>query len=427
MRGSDYNNRVSGLLLTLILVESLEGTVLKTSVSGAPPSHPVKFLGMSGQYFKIWIINVLLISITGGIYSAWADVRKHQYFYGNTHIGEGHFSFHGRAIDILLARAAILIFIAMFFLAIYFAPLGAVIMMLVFMVMIPRIVLHGWRYAARTTRFGGIQFDYHMRIGRAYLVMFVFPALCACAVYAVLGVLGVVTYNMMMSGSDIVWMLALIWVAVIVGISIVNGIYHAQLWDLYAGNTVLGEKAFSTSCSKREMAVIFLKSAILVMPFILVAGYLLSDLLLALFMNQTRGGDANDLLRYMMFKPDILTTMYLAVVLILVGAFIAGCWQVVALRNYMFNSTKLGDGIQLRSTMKVGSYMALQATNALIVTFTLGLGYPITQIRHARYMADATQVEGDITLTQLASADKSTEGGAFAEETTLALDITPAL
>ena len=36
----------------------------------------IKFKGQAGEYFGIWIVNLLLTVITIGIYSAWAKVRK---------------------------------------------------------------------------------------------------------------------------------------------------------------------------------------------------------------------------------------------------------------------------------------------------------------------------------------------------------------
>ncbi len=42
-----------------------------------------QFHGKGGEFFGIWIVNVILSIITLGIYSAWAKVRTYQYFYGN--------------------------------------------------------------------------------------------------------------------------------------------------------------------------------------------------------------------------------------------------------------------------------------------------------------------------------------------------------
>ena len=42
-----------------------------------PPAHvaALTFTGRGGEYFRIWVVNLLLTLITFGLYSAWAKVR----------------------------------------------------------------------------------------------------------------------------------------------------------------------------------------------------------------------------------------------------------------------------------------------------------------------------------------------------------------
>ena len=44
-----------------------------TTTSTTP--YPFEFTGSGFEYFRIWIVNVLLTIVTFGIYSAWAKVR----------------------------------------------------------------------------------------------------------------------------------------------------------------------------------------------------------------------------------------------------------------------------------------------------------------------------------------------------------------
>ena len=75
---------------------------------------PFEFRGNGGEYFRIWIVNLLLTIVTLGIYSAWAKVRRLRYFYGNTYLDGHSFEFHGRPLAILKGRlivfAAYLVF-----------------------------------------------------------------------------------------------------------------------------------------------------------------------------------------------------------------------------------------------------------------------------------------------------------------------------
>ena len=54
---------------------------------GARPgidSYPVEFSGSGGEYFRVWIVNVLLSVVTLGFYTPFARRRTAQYFYGHT-------------------------------------------------------------------------------------------------------------------------------------------------------------------------------------------------------------------------------------------------------------------------------------------------------------------------------------------------------
>ena len=69
------------------------------------PAGNIAFTGKAGEYFRIWIVNLLLTVLTLGIYSAWASVRRKQYFYGNTLLQGSAFAYLGKPLAILKGRA----------------------------------------------------------------------------------------------------------------------------------------------------------------------------------------------------------------------------------------------------------------------------------------------------------------------------------
>jgi uncharacterized membrane protein YjgN (DUF898 family) len=68
-------------------------------------------LGSGLEYFAIWIVNLLLSIITLGIYSAWAKVRREQYFHRNTLLDDHPFEYTGDPLRILLGRVLALVVI----------------------------------------------------------------------------------------------------------------------------------------------------------------------------------------------------------------------------------------------------------------------------------------------------------------------------
>ena len=49
-------------------------------------AHPVEFTGSGREYFRVWIVNLLLSIVTLGLYTHWARRRTAQYFYSHTHV-----------------------------------------------------------------------------------------------------------------------------------------------------------------------------------------------------------------------------------------------------------------------------------------------------------------------------------------------------
>ena len=81
--------------------------------SNAAPGMPVpiEFTGQWGEYFRIWIVNVLLTIVTLGIYAAWAKVRKRRYFCANTRLLGHTFEYLADPLKILYCN---LIVVALF-------------------------------------------------------------------------------------------------------------------------------------------------------------------------------------------------------------------------------------------------------------------------------------------------------------------------
>ncbi len=75
-----------------------------TPTLAAPNAHCVRFTGSGREYFGIWIVNLLLSIVTLGIYSAWAKVRRTQYFARNTELDGARFDYHGDPMYILKGR-----------------------------------------------------------------------------------------------------------------------------------------------------------------------------------------------------------------------------------------------------------------------------------------------------------------------------------
>lgn len=143
------------------------------SVAGGVPKGsyedeiPFRFKGAGGEYFKIWIVNVLLSMVTFGIYSAWAKVRRKQYFYGNTHVAGASFRYLADPVKILKGRLIVFFFFLGYSVIADFLPILGAIMSLALLVFLPWLVVRSLTFNARNSSLRNIRFNFTGTYGGA--------------------------------------------------------------------------------------------------------------------------------------------------------------------------------------------------------------------------------------------------------------------
>ena len=122
------------------------------------------FSGTAGEYFRIWIVNVLLSIATLGIYSAWAKVRNKQYFYGNTQLDGSPFEYNASPIAILKGRLVVVGILAIYFLTTNFFPLSEVFFLLLFFLVLPWLVMRSLMFNARYSSYRNLCFSFEQNL-----------------------------------------------------------------------------------------------------------------------------------------------------------------------------------------------------------------------------------------------------------------------
>lgn len=135
------------------------------------------FTGNGSEYFRIWIVNVLLTIVTLGIYGPWAKVRNHQYFYNNLWLDNDNFQYHASPIAILKGRLlALLVLLVWFVASKFFQPLAG-ILLVAYIFILPWIVVRGIRFNALNSSYRNIRFNYNASYGEAAMAVYVWPIL----------------------------------------------------------------------------------------------------------------------------------------------------------------------------------------------------------------------------------------------------------
>jgi uncharacterized membrane protein YjgN (DUF898 family) len=125
-----------------------------------PRELRLSFVGSGSEYFRIWIVNLFLSILTLGIYSAWAKVRREQYFHRNTLLDGSGFDYHGNPKAILKGRVIAVGLVAILFLIGVWKPGYDYLMLLLYSPLIPWLLVRSFIFRARNTSFRGLRFNF---------------------------------------------------------------------------------------------------------------------------------------------------------------------------------------------------------------------------------------------------------------------------
>jgi uncharacterized membrane protein YjgN (DUF898 family) len=142
-----------------------------------PTVTPFEFRGDGAEFFKIWIVNLLLTILTLGIYSAWAKVRSNRYFYSNVYLEGESFRYLAEPMQILLGRLIAVAFFAVYILAAQLSPLVSGVLIILLTIATPFLVIRSLAFNLRMTAYRNIQFRFDASYGEAVMALLVWPFL----------------------------------------------------------------------------------------------------------------------------------------------------------------------------------------------------------------------------------------------------------
>lgn len=371
--------------------------------------HQFHFHGNGGEFFKIWIVNIVLSILTLGIYSAWAKVRTKRYFYGNLALDGDRFDYLAQPKQILIGRIIAVIAFAIWMMAAQYSPLMYFVLLLVFIGIFPIIAVRNIRFDMQMTQYRNVRFSFTDDYVEAYSVLVAKPFK-----YYMMLLGGLILVGFMASSGKIAGGVASF--LFLISLPFVFAKINANIGNFIVNGTQFGNLPFKADLDSEHYFKIYLMAGglsfcvslaftLLMIPVAALGGFL-GEFNESVFDNQ-------------MIVSVIGVVVYLVMIILslMFKAFIKA-----RVRNYVFSETKVGDDLQLESTLSTPGYMMLTATNMLLMIVTAGFARPYVMVRHARFMADATAVEGDLSLTTV-SAGPEDPDNAVADEMTDIFDI----
>ena len=308
--------------------------------------HKFSFTGNGAEYFKIWIVNIMLTVVTLGFYSPWAKVRRNRYFYSNTHLADGSFDYHGNPIAILKGRIVAGVLFVLYNLAFKTLSIYTLIMLIVMATVLPWLIWKSFQFKLYNSSYRGVRFGFKGTAKQAYFHFLALPVFTLFSAY----VLMPFTHHR---------------------------IKRFQHTESHFGGTHFSFKAKVENFYINYLIYIGLSVAAVVVGLILMsvlggAG----TLLLGDKLNQsTKAAATAGLIGIGVF-------IIYASLLMIYPVFMA------MMQNLIWNGTQLGDH-KFKSNLKWTKMLFIVVTNVLGVIFTLGFYAPFAHIRYTKYRMES--------------------------------------
>jgi uncharacterized membrane protein YjgN (DUF898 family) len=333
------------------------------------------FCGTGSEYFRIWIVNILLTVLTLGIYSAWAKVRQTQYFYRNTRLAGTGFDYHGNPIAILKGR----IIAALLFLSYYAAgavsPVAGGVAFVILLSVLPWLIGRSLRFRFYNTSYRGLRFRFTGTTADAYKVFLLLP------------------------------------IAAVLTLGALAPMWHQRLKRYLHSNAWYGRTQFSFDATVGGFYRVYLAAFGLLLA--LIAGGIL--LVVPFVMGGLAGAGTSA-------GAIGLTVGLLAAMAMYVFASVA-MWAFITARvqNLAWNHTQLGPH-RFVSTIEAGRLVLITVTNLLGMLVTLGLFKPFAEVRVTEYLLSTSTVVVSGNLNEFVAGGQL-EIGATGEEAVEMFDI----
>jgi uncharacterized membrane protein YjgN (DUF898 family) len=329
-----------------------------------PEAFDFAFTGNGREYFRIWIVNLLLSVITLGVYSAWAKVRRLRYFHRNTRVAGSGFDYHGNPIAILKGRLIAMAGIAIYFGSGFFGPVASLAAVAALMALMPWVVARSLRFRMHNTSYRGIRFRFSGSVRSAYWVFLGLPLLSLLTLFTLIP-------------------------------------FVQQRAKRYQyRNTALGRTPFTFEAPVGEFYVTAIAAAFLTGVIALVAFAGLAFVMVVAGLLGPTGGTA------LTAEADMPAGFMVAFFGGYAFGILAGqAFATAQIQNLVWRHTRLG-AHRFSCRLRPFRLFLILITNLLFTIATFGMYRPFAQVRLASYLAETMTVMPAGSLDEFSSGDE---------------------
>jgi uncharacterized membrane protein YjgN (DUF898 family) len=338
-----------------------------TAPPALEPGEPQRFefTGSGSEYFRIWIVNLLLTILTLGVYSAWAKVRRLQYFYRNTRVAGAIFDYHGNPKAILKGRLLALTLVAAYKISFDISVPVTIAIALLLAAIMPWLLARSFRFKMVNSSYRGLRFRFRGTVADAYRTLILFPLVLAAT--------GLFLWSLVpsFSTSPGIGVILLTGLLPLLVLGVTVPLAHYLLKRYQHDNAYFGQTPFFFHARTADFFKIYGKA---------VGFFFLGTIPAGIFGFFTARAFAY-----------LQSTMFGWLFGVLYGMVSAYAFYLFVrpylesrLQNMIWNQTELGDH-RFESTASARRLLWIHASNLALITLTLGLYKPFAAIRLVRY------------------------------------------
>lgn len=366
-----------------------------------------EFTGTGWEYFRIWVVNLLLTIATFGVYSAWAKVRRLQYFYRNTRVAGAIFDYHGNPKAILKGRVLALTLLVAYKISSDLSMIATGIVALILALILPWLLARAFRFKLINSSWRGLRFHFRGTVAEAYRTLILFPI--------VLGVTGFFVWSLVTSFSEQpgIGVILLTGLLPLLVLGATVPLAHYLMKRYQHDNAYFGQAPFFFHAKASDFFKIYAKA---------LGFFFLGSIPAGIFAFLT--AKAYELLMSTMF--GWLFSLLYGVVSAYAFYLFVRPYLESRLQNLIWNQTELGMH-RFESTASARKLLWIHASNLALITLTFGLFKPFAVVRLIKYRVESMTLIPAGTLDDFSWDASVDTAGAVGQEAGDLFDIDIAL
>jgi len=358
----------------------------------------VRFTGSGSEYFRIWIVNLLLTLVTLSLYYPWAKVRRLRYFHGNTFVDGQPLDFHGDPKKILRGYLLVGLMAILYSVAGKFSPIAGLAAFLMLAAIWPALLKSSMQFRLANTSWRGLRFRFKGSVGGAYaalLPMFLPGLLIVAAVAAVPN-----------QNKPPTWYVVFVNLVLLATVLVLPWLWF-NLKKYQHDHYALGQWQTELKATRGSFYAVFLKTFGIALLGMVVVGVVVA----AMFGTGLAQGNAGPgrIVAAIMFG---LLAFFIGLVAVQI---LPRPYFTSRMQNLLWSRTG-NHTMRFRSSLKFLPLLGLTLKNWLLVMLTLGLYWPFAAVATARMRLEAvtvaTRVDPETLFDQARAADGDAAGDA---------------